>query len=277
MAFIDTFGDRMKAYEAVETVRRLDPRTSPVYARLDGRGFSKFTRGLRRPFDPRMMAAMHETTRHLVGMTNAAIGYTQSDEISLVWSIPDDANELAQMFFDGKLQKLVSVLASSATAAFTRAILASGDAEFMAYADRLPHFDARVFALPDREEAANAFLWRCNDAERNAISMVAQHLFPHKALKGVNQAGMLRMTAEAGVDFEEFPQAFRFGQFFQRSFVARALTIEERDRRIAISEKPVDTIFYRAEIMPLLGMGSFRKVVNRADVIFNQDAPKYAD
>ena len=39
----DEFGDRMKAYEAVETSRAFDP-ALPIYARIDGRAFSAFTR-----------------------------------------------------------------------------------------------------------------------------------------------------------------------------------------------------------------------------------------
>ena len=53
----DLFGDRMKAYEAVETDRILDA-SLPIYARIDGRSFSAFTRGMQRPFDERMTGAM---------------------------------------------------------------------------------------------------------------------------------------------------------------------------------------------------------------------------
>jgi len=62
----DDFGNRMKAYEAVETGRRLDV-TMPIYARIDGRAFSSFTRGMDRPFDFRMLSAMVATASHLVG------------------------------------------------------------------------------------------------------------------------------------------------------------------------------------------------------------------
>jgi tRNA(His) guanylyltransferase len=37
----DEFGNRMKAYEAVETKRKFDPHL-PIYARIDGRAFSTF-------------------------------------------------------------------------------------------------------------------------------------------------------------------------------------------------------------------------------------------
>ena len=112
----DDLGDRMKAYEAAQTSFKFDG-FMPVYARLDGRGFSKFTRGMRRPYDERMSMAMITTASALVKETNARIAYTQSDEISLVW-LADAEKAESQIFFDGKMLKLASVLASFATAAF---------------------------------------------------------------------------------------------------------------------------------------------------------------
>ncbi len=47
--------------------------------------------------------------------TNALVGYTQSDEISLILYSDKIGS---QVFFDGKVQKLVSVLASMATLFF---------------------------------------------------------------------------------------------------------------------------------------------------------------
>ena len=38
-----SFGDRMKGYEAVEAKRRFMP-LLPIYARIDGKSFSKFTK-----------------------------------------------------------------------------------------------------------------------------------------------------------------------------------------------------------------------------------------
>lgn len=112
----DDFGNRMKAYEAVEAARKLDSQL-PIYARIDGRAFSTFTRGMQRPFDPAMTTAMIETAKHLLHATHARIGYTQSDEISLVWLADSPQSDV---FFSGKVHKMVSVLASMAAAKFAR-------------------------------------------------------------------------------------------------------------------------------------------------------------
>jgi tRNA(His) guanylyltransferase len=256
----DDFGNRMKAYEAIETARKLDP-TLPIYARIDGRSFSRFTRGMERPFDLSMTSAMVETTQHLVHQTHARMGYTQSDEISLVWLADTAASDV---LFSGKVQKMVSVLASMAAAKFVTAI----PEEFR---DRLPHFDARVFQLPSKEEAANAFLWRAMDARKNAISMVAQSRFSHKALFGKDQKAMLAMLAEAGVDFEALPVRFRRGSFIRRETVERFLTDEEL-KRIPQAHRPTGKVM-RSELR-VLDMPPFNKVKNRAAVIFDDAAPQ---
>jgi len=53
MADNDSLGDRMKELEAHETARCFLPGL-PVYVRCDGKTFSKFTKGMRRPFDERV-------------------------------------------------------------------------------------------------------------------------------------------------------------------------------------------------------------------------------
>ena len=141
-------GARMKRYEAQEAGRRLMP-LLPVLARIDGRAFSTFTQGLERPYDVRLSRAMIDTTRFLVEETGARTGYTQSDEISLLWHATDPKD---QLFFDGRIQKMVSVLAALATVELNRLLALT----LPDYAARRPVFDCRVWQVPNREEAANA-------------------------------------------------------------------------------------------------------------------------
>jgi tRNA(His) guanylyltransferase len=255
----DDFGNRMKAYEAVETARKLDP-MQPIYARIDGRSFSRFTSGMDRPFDAGMTSAMIETTKHLVHETHARIGYTQSDEISLVWL--SDSPE-SDVVFSGKLQKMTSVLASMAAAKFARVCPAG-------YEDRMPHFDCRVFQLPSKEEASNAFLWRAMDARKNAISMVAQSKFSHKKLHGKDQKAMLAMLTEIGVEFDDFPASFRCGSFVRRFTVERLLSLDELER-IPEKHRPEGPVM-RNE-MRVIDMPPFNRVSNRVEVIFDAADP----
>ena len=251
----DDFGARMKAYEAIETARKLDP-LLPVYARIDGRAFSTFTRGMEQPFDRRLTTAMVETTKHLVHETHARIGYTQSDEINLVWFAEDEKSDI---FFSGKVQKMVSVLASMAAAKFATAIS-------LTWQERLPHFDARVFQLPNKIEAANIFLWRAMDARKNAISMSAQAAFSHKQLHGKHGGEMLIMLRERGIEFDDYPEFFKNGTFVRRRTVMRDLTVEEM-ARIPEQHRPTGPI-QRSETVPV-PCPDFLACTNREAFVFD--------
>lgn len=273
----DALGDRMKGFEAVETERRLTGH-NPIYVRLDGRGFSKFTRGMKRPFDEMMSKAMIETTRYLVAETHARIGYTQSDEISLTyWLDPEDGVTISekQSLFDGKLQKLTSVLAGMASSYFTRLCLTS---EYLhRFADaRLPHFDARVFELPSIEEGANAFLWRALDAKKNSISMAAHDVFSHKSLQGVTGREKVVMLAERGIDWDAYPNFFKYGTFLRRTLIERPIPENER-MVIPEAHRPAPgTLVWRSAVRDL-GIGDFLEVTNRAAMIYHGEAPVYRE
>ena len=265
----DEFGDRMKRYEAVETSRTLPPGL-PYYARIDGRGFSKFTRSMQRPFDPRMTAAMIATAKHLVGSTGARIGYMQSDEISLVWL--DNAPE-SEPLFGSKVHKLTSVLASLAAASFQHELRQSFNSETaQELCGMLPHFDARVFSLPNTGEAANAILWRTLDARKNAVSMATRAFYPATAMHGADQSTMLRMLADKGIDFEAYPDSFKFGTWLRRAFFDRAHSDEQR---AAIPEKyrpPVGAVVSRSDVC-VVEMPEFVTLRNRVEVIFDGADP----
>lgn len=207
----DALGDRMKSYERIETEKRFRP-NSFLYVRIDGRSFSKFTKGLNRPFDKRMSDLMIETTKHLVKETGARIGYTQSDEISLLIY---NGYEEDSCIFDGKQQKLLSIIGSIASAVFNKKL-----PEFIpekAATDLVPVFDARIFEVPDVMEAVNAFYWRELDCIKNSISMAAHDNFSHKELHMKNSKEMQDMLLNCkGISWDEYPSFFKYGTYIKR-------------------------------------------------------------
>jgi tRNA(His) 5'-end guanylyltransferase len=230
----DTLGDYLKALEGVETGRR-GQSGEAVYIRIDGNRFSKFTKGMERPFDPRMSAAMIETTKGLVTEFGAALGYTQSDEISLVLWEDAPQSELAH---GGKFQKLASRTASKATHLFYKAARAAGLVEFI---DRqFPEFDARAFAL-SKEDAGKAIYWREMDARKNAVQMTARCHFSAKALHQKHMDDQLAMLASVGVDFDALPSFFRRGTLIKRVTTVREMT-EQELARIPEQYRPVGPI-----------------------------------
>ena len=74
-------GDRMKSYESKE---RIDP-SKPFVMRLDGHAFSNFTRGVHKPYDYNLCQVFAETTKIVMKEYGAELGYTHSDEISLLF------------------------------------------------------------------------------------------------------------------------------------------------------------------------------------------------
>ena len=249
-------GNRMKIYEFQETGRKFLPRL-PVYARLDGRGFSKFTKGMNRPFDDDFYQCMLDTTTYLVKSTNAKIGYFQSDEISLCW-------DYHNVPFDGKIQKINSTLASAATSAFVISALEY----FPERVKKLvPHFDCRVFVMPDKTEVANAFVWRNNDCTKNSISQIASHYFSHKEL--MNKTGKEKqemLFQKYGINYNDYPVKYKRGSWVRTECVAK---------------KAIDPIsgcdieFIRNEIKVLTDdVPAFSRCVNKVEFIFEKEYPQ---
>lgn len=219
----DSLGDRIKSYERAFTEERLD-KNLPVYARLDGRSFSKFTKKMQRPFDPKMSKTMIAVTGYLVKETKADCGYTQSDEISLLWK--PVKGELSQFMFDGKIQKLASVLAGMCSAKFTVEYLYN----FGQPPEPVPSFDCRILNVPNETELRNALYWRQIDAFKNSVQSVAHHMFGHTALVFKSTKEKLDMIAGAGVDFFEQPAYFRVGTIVKPEVVEKELVGADLER-----------------------------------------------
>lgn len=126
-----------------------------IVVRLDGRGFTKLTKetlDFEKPFDPRFRDAMKETVKHLMNCGfNIIYGYTQSDEISLLFH-PQDAS------FHRKLRKILSVLSGEASAKFSLEMKHIGV------------FDSRISPMPKNKLVEDYFRWRAEDAHRNSLS-----------------------------------------------------------------------------------------------------------
>jgi tRNA(His) 5'-end guanylyltransferase len=218
-AFLDkklALGDRMKFYES-KTESRLDPKL-PIMMRMDGRHFHSFCKGLKRPFDDMMTECMRNTTSILVEEANAVLGYTQSDEITLV--ILPTENPL----FGGRVQKLCSSFAALASVVFLVNVTLLLPQRYWL---KRPTFDCRVWNVPSLEEAANAVLWRELDAEKNSVSALAQSNFSHQNLHGVVGEEKKKMLAAIDRPWEALPVKFQRGSYFKR--VTRVGTFSEAE------------------------------------------------
>ena len=118
MSKSDSLGDRMKVNFEVRT-RTFLPRRTNTIIRLDGKAFHTYTRGLERPYDLDFMSDMDETAKFLCeNIQGCKLAYVQSDEISLL--LTDFEDITTEAWFDGNVQKMVSISASMAAAKFNQ-------------------------------------------------------------------------------------------------------------------------------------------------------------
>lgn len=218
----DALGDRLKEQEQIEAGRKADA-TKPLMCRLDGKSFHTFTNGLKRPYDERLSQLMIDTTKFLIEKTNARIGYTQSDEITLCWWNEDDPVHVPLYLFDGKFQKLTSVIASYAGAFFAKE-LANRIPE---KANAIPCFDARIWNVDDIDDVFLNFKWRQDDAIKNSISMAAQAHFSHKSLHKIGSETKKQMLKDIGHPWENEPEFFKMGSFIKRVIKTVELTEDQ--------------------------------------------------
>jgi tRNA(His) guanylyltransferase len=212
----DALGDRMKHQYERRAATYLPRRTWTVL-RLDGKAFHSYTRGLDRPYDRQLMEDMSATAMFLCEQVQGCrLAYTQSDEISLI--LTDFETPGTQAWFDGNVQKMVSVSASLATAKFNE--LRPG---------KLAFFDSRAFTIPDPIEVVNYLVWRQKDATRNSISMAAQAHFPHKQLHEKTSAQMQEMLWSAhGVNWNDYDPRFKRGTLISQETVIQPATYVDR-------------------------------------------------
>jgi tRNA(His) 5'-end guanylyltransferase len=210
----------MKRYETVPRTS-LTPRM-PMIVRVDGRAFHTWVKQLGEhgeglPWSTLMRDAMTEVVRALMReITGAKLAYLQSDEVSVL--VTDYDKPGSQAWFAKIAQKVCSVSAAVATAAFNRAVL---EAVLLRYdvremegttgsldMRRLPtpaHFDARTFVVP-QDDVCNYFVWRQQDATRNSVSMLAQHHFNHDELQGKSWGVMQEMLfSEKDINWNDCP------------------------------------------------------------------------
>lgn len=236
----DELGDRMKKqYE--DRTRMFLPRRTYTIIRVDGKAFHTFTKGFQRPFDAKLMTMMDNTTIALCQQIQGArLAYVQSDEISVL--LTDFANNQTEAFFDGNIQKIVSVSASIATAAFNEQM----SDEIKHYCrdndkpgkTKLAMFDARVFTIPDRTEVLNYFIWRQNDASRNSVQMVAQSLYNHKELQGVGLSALQEKIFQKGKNWNDYTAGEKRGRLIKKVVCEAEGPMDFARRRKWISTEP---------------------------------------
>lgn len=206
-----------------------------VLAMLDGRSFSKMIKKkFKLPFDDRFIEMMNNTAKFLCeNVQGVKLAYVQSDEISLVLTDFDVPGQ-TDSFFGYRNCKMLSIMASMATAAFNKELLRYKYEEEVAfydpgfslqyYWDSLDQmideftpvqFDCKVWNVPTYNDVFAWFLYRQIDCIRNSKQQVAQSHFSHKELEGLNTDELIqKLKDEGAVDWwHDFDDGKKFGRY----------------------------------------------------------------
>lgn len=288
----DELGLRMKTfYEQIPKIKLM--RRTPVIIRIDGKAFHTFTRGFKRPFDEVLIKTMQKTTKYLCeNIQGCVLGYTQSDEISLV--LVDYQRFETSAWFDYEIQKMCSIAASMATMAFnkffaenfadwgrknlidwdtggTNEVISDSLMELCNAYDKAYRngamFDARVFNIP-KEEVTNCIYWRQLDASRNSIQMVGQANFSHRELqnKSCNDIQDMLMT-QKGINWNDFPTYQKRGScVIKEEYYTDNSGNEVENNFIINVDEPVEDVTVRT-----------RWIIDKNIPIFRNDGREYIE
>jgi tRNA(His) 5'-end guanylyltransferase len=122
-------------------------------------------------------------------------GYTQSDEISLLFALEEDS-------FGRKLRKLNSVLAGEASAKFSVLL------------QDVASFDCRMCELPAIKDVVDYFRWRNEDAHRNALNAHCYWIMRKNGksvkdatavLEGMSVPQKNELLFQHGINFNDLP------------------------------------------------------------------------
>ncbi len=223
----NSLGDRMKKFYE-DRARVFLPRRTYTVIRLDDKAFHTYTKGLDSPFDEKFISDMDEVACYLCkNIQGSKLAFVQSDEISIV--LTDFDKLQTDAWFDGNIQKMVSVSASLATAKFNEL-----------RPKKIALFDSRVFTIPSATETENYLIWRQQDTVRNSIASVAQSLYSSKQLYGKDSNAMQEMCFQKGVNWNDLPVKHKRGRLIAKTMYKKEGTEVMRTKWVSV-EPPTFT------------------------------------
>lgn len=289
--------ERMKSYE--EPFNQNIFPYKPYVVRLDGRAFSKYTIGFKKPFDNLFQCAMINTMNDLVAEFSARTGYTHSDEITLIFPEVCTIEEYntktnkSTHLYDGRIMKLCSVMASYCGVKFNFHIN-----RLFNYSNNTSHykeelikkvkandacFDCRLIQYPDDKsfEIVNLLIWRSvRDSHRNAVATYGRKYFSQQQLAGKNSDQIITMLKnEINLDWNnDVPIFHKHGVYCKRELYVKEVDVKGVKQEV-IRQKITNKSFiiqYSENIYDLLMMKDWPTDTstydtNFVDIVFTSD------
>jgi tRNA(His) 5'-end guanylyltransferase len=224
---METLGERMKQYEYKYNHYVADDQY--LLIRLDGVSFSNLTSKLIKPFDMRFIQTMVETMESLMKRFNPMTGYCHSDEITLIF---DKCNENQHHLYNGRVQKLTSVISSFCAVKFNYYLN-----KYTGIDDYEQCFDARILSFNNIGEITNHQIWRSIlDCERNAISSYAHKYFTTKEVHGKNSKQLKEMLLTVNINWDDIPIYIKHGIYCKKALVTKETSHGICQRNILINK-----------------------------------------
>lgn len=204
--------DRIETYQNSADYKLLNK--VPLVICLNGRGFSKLTSLIDKPYCPQFTEAMMASTIKLCAEVEGALfGYQCNDEILII--ARNDQNESTEAWYDNKIQKICSITSSIATNSFKNYIQ-SKDLNLVGD----PIFSSQIFVVPNVMEAINSIIYKQQQNFHTSIQFACFY----ELLKKYDKNSITNMltglsidekidllSQECDIDFNAYSHYFRRG------------------------------------------------------------------
>lgn len=286
-----SLSDRMKSYEKEsECVTKILP-YQDFNLRLDGKNFSRQTKGLNKPFDELFTIAMRNTAVDLFTEYQPSSVFVQSDEITLTFPAkyskdkPDTKENTSEHIFGGRVPKILSNCSGFASTRFTchmfnllrestqeskesKSQIVETHRKYLTKIypnDKLTatyNFDSRVTIFPEgkQHEIVNNVYWRAIfDGYRNFVSMLGYSVFSSKFLEDKTTNARVELLKEKGIDMDSYPAHYKYGWIIKRRQVPEKKVIKIKnkdDEEITVMRNKITAvslpITYSSEMQDLI-------------------------
>lgn len=202
-----------------------------IIAHIDGRSFSTMVKNkFKRPFDPVFIDAMNRTAVYLCGnVAGCVFAYVQSDEITLIIR---KNSEKSNVFFNARVCKMQSIIASLATCKFNQIMMLNSLSKIPACASShdilkmvrdcidnhpLYQFDCKVWNVDTPNDAMAWVLFRNIDCVRNSKQQTVQTYISHNRLQHMNTDDQIALLKEEkSIDWNLFEDGMKYGRFIKK-------------------------------------------------------------
>lgn len=207
-----TLKERIDSYQTTSDYKLLA--RLPIIIVINGRGFSKLTQLLDKPYCHKFAECMLSTTLRLCAEVEGALfAYCYNDEIVLVSR--NDQNTDTVPWYDNRLQKICSITAAIATMHFNDC---AESIRLNLIGD--PVFSSQVFAVPTVGEVVNTMVYKQQQNFQTSIQYACLYELIKKhdknTIKGMlsglsmdEKIDLLRQECE--IDFHTYPLSYRRG------------------------------------------------------------------